>query len=50
MSLEDHQKNMNEDKPILSAAKMTPIVNLVSSKIKVMRIVAGIRWTGVVKM
>jgi len=43
-----HHKNLNEDKPILSAAKCRPMT-LVSGGIRHMRIFAKIPWGGGVK-
>ena len=40
MSFRAHHKNVNEDRPILSAAKSSPGI-LVSTKVKFMRIVGG---------
>ena len=40
-----HHKNLNEDRPILSATKCSPWI-AVSSEIRFMRIFAGVRWRG----
>jgi len=42
LSFGAHHKNLNADRPILSAAKISP-VNVASSDIRVMQIFAGVR-------
>jgi len=42
LSFGAHHKNLNADRPILSAAECSP-VNVVSSDIRVMQIFAGVR-------
>jgi len=46
MSFGAHHKNLNEDRPILSATKMYSQGIAVSSKIRLMQIFAGVRWRG----
>jgi len=43
MSFGAHHKNLNEDRPILSATEMSPGI-AVSSEIRLMRIFAGVHW------
>ena len=43
LSFGAHHKNLNADRPILSAAEMYSPVNVVSSDIRVMQIFAGVR-------
>jgi len=43
-----HQKNLNEDRPIISGGKCRPMI-LVSRNIRYMQIFKGVPWGGGVK-
>ena len=44
-----HHENLNEDRPILSAAKMYSAMTVVAGNIKCMRIFAAVPWRRGVK-